>query len=221
MDTIAASVNYLWTGSADNKIYRCAQPCTGNWKYVAGNLRQTDASGCEIWTTTKINGIWKRGVDGSGSWVKVSGTGLHVSASGNGYMWHVSTDHCSYSCKKPCSGKWTKMDTCALKQLDAGEEYVYAVNQTNHVLSRPVDGSRPWRLVPGLMRYVTVGSREIYGLDPDNKIYRCDLPCIGEWEKIEFDACDEGDFLKQMEATLNGIFAVTDSGLVYHYETAY
>ena len=51
-------------------------------------------------------------------------------------MWHVSTDHCSYSCKKPCSGKWTKMDTCALKQLDAGEEYVYAVNQTNHVLSR-------------------------------------------------------------------------------------
>ena len=100
-------------------------------------------------------------------------------------------------------------------------EYVYAVNQSNHVLSCPVDGSRPWRVVPGLMKYVTAWSREIYGLDPDNKLYCCDLPCIGDWEKIDFDTCVEDDFPKQMEATLNGVFAVTNAGSVYHYETAY
>ena len=69
------------------------------------------------------------------------------------------------------------------------------------------------------MQYVTVGPREIYGLDPQNELNRCVKPCIGEWEKIPFDACEDEGGLKQMEATLNGVFAVTTSGSIYHYKT--
>ena len=221
LDTIGASVNNLW-GTLSNKVYYCAQPCTGNWKQASGSVRQLDASDCGLWGTNTGNGIYVRPVDGTGNWKGISGAALHVSASGNGYIWYVSSnDYCSYSCKRPCSGKSTKMDTCALKQLDAGEEYVYAVNNSNHVLSCPVDGSRPWRVVPGRMQYVTVGPREIYGLDPQNELNRCVKPCIGEWEKIPFDACEDEGGLKQMEATLNGVFAVTTSGSIYHYKTEY
>ena len=217
LKNIAASVNHIWGVNAGDAIYRCAQPCKGNWVNVPGGLRQVDTNDYEVWGTTSGNAIYKRSIDGSGSWVRVSGAAFHVSASGNGYIWAIGIDYCSYSCKKPCSGGWTRMDTCALKQLDAGEEYVYAVNQSNHVLSRPVDGSGSWRVVPGLMQYVSVGPHEIYGIDPQNEIHRCRKPCIGEWEKITFD---DGD-LKQMDATINGIFAVTTGSTIYHYKKAY
>ena len=139
---IAGSPNYLWGVSSNDNIYRCAQPCTGSWVNVPRGLREIDANNYEVWGISSINEIFKRSVDGSGNWIKVSGHFYHVSASGNGYIWAVGTDNCPYRCNKPCSGSWSKIgNKCAIKQIDGGQDYVYAVNNTNHVFSRPVDGS--------------------------------------------------------------------------------
>ena len=64
-----------------------------------------------------------------------------MSASGNGYIWSIDTGkNCAWACKKPCSGSWILVDQiCRFKQIDQGQQYVYAVNYTNHVFSRPVD----------------------------------------------------------------------------------
>ena len=210
---ITGSPNYLWGVSSNNNIYQCAQPCTGSWVNVPGKLSQVDANDYEVWGTNNIKEIFKRSVDGSGSWVKVIGMSSHVSASGNGHMWCIGGSKCPWRCKKPCSGVWYKVgNKCAFKQIDGGQDYVYAVNNTNHVFSRPVDGSGSWRYIPGKMQHITVGSHEIFGVDAQSEVHRCKKPCIGEWEKISFD---DGD-MKRCDATINGIFGVSTGGTIYY-----
>ena len=43
--------------------------------------------------------IYKRSADGSGSWQHIAGKLKHVSASGNGYIWGVSSTDQIYKCK--------------------------------------------------------------------------------------------------------------------------
>ena len=178
-------------------------------------MRQVDANDYEVWGVNSNNHLLKRQIDASGSWTKVLGTFYHVSASGNEYIWTIRSDYCAYKCKKPCSGSWSK--SRQLKQLDAGEQYLYAVNRTNHILSRPVDGSGSWRVIPGRMKHVTVGPHEIFGINPTNEVYRCKKPCLGEWEKMVFD---DGD-MKQVDATLNGVFAVSTGSSIYQHNIPY
>ena len=70
---------------------------------------QVDANDDEVWGVASDYTIWKRPVDGSGSWQKVPGGLKHVSASGNGYIWGVSHDDNIYKCKKPCNGAWQQV----------------------------------------------------------------------------------------------------------------
>ena len=54
---------------------------------------QIDAGDEEVWGVNSANQIFKRPVDGSGSWQQIGGLLKHVSASGNG----VSTQMTSSS----------------------------------------------------------------------------------------------------------------------------
>ena len=217
---ITGSVNYIWGVDPKHQIHYCPQLCDGDWTRVDGPLlKQVDANDYEVWGVNNKNHLYKHPVDGSGDWICIPGTYYHVSASGSGYIWTIQSDNrCAYKCKKPCNlpASWSIVDdhTCSLKQLDAGEQYLYAVNSTNHILSCPVDGSGSWRVVPGQMTHVTVGPHEIYGIDTTKEVYRCKKPCFGEWVKIVFD---DGN-VKQIDATLNEIFAVSTEGIIYQHK---
>ena len=59
----------------------------------------------------------------------VPGALIHVSASGNGYIWGVNKNYQIFKCKKPCNGEWVRIDG-GLKQIDGGYGYVYGVMMT-------------------------------------------------------------------------------------------
>ena len=64
-------------------------------------------------------------------------------------------------------------------------------------------GSGSWRQIPGKLKHVTAsGTHSIFGTGPDDTIWRCKKPCVGEWEKI-----DSG--LKQCDATINTLMELT------------
>ncbi len=37
---LLTSVNYLWGVNANNAIFVCSRPCTGDWKHIGGKLMQ-------------------------------------------------------------------------------------------------------------------------------------------------------------------------------------
>ena len=77
---------------------------------IGGALKQIDASDAIVWGVNRADMIYKRPVDGSGSWTRLPGALKHVSASGNGYIWGVNSNDDIYKCKKPCNGLWIKVD---------------------------------------------------------------------------------------------------------------
>ena len=73
-----------------------------------------------VWGVNSLDNIFKRPIDGSGSWKHISGSLKHVSASGNGWIWGVDSSDNIYKCKKPCNGEWTQVDG-DLKQISGGD----------------------------------------------------------------------------------------------------
>ncbi len=171
---------------------------------------QVDANDDEVWGVASDYTIWKRPIDGSGSWQNFLGRLKHVSASGYGYIWGVDSLDKIWKCKKPCSGAWSIVDG-SLKPIDGGYKYVYGVSHTNEIWVRPVDGSGSWRKIPGSLSYITAsGYDEVFGVNSADKVYRCKKPCVGELELID-------ERMKQCDATNNGLFGVNDHNNEFRY----
>ena len=51
-----------------------------------------DASDEELWGVNCLDHIFRKPVDGSGSWIRIGGSLKHISASGNGYIWGVNSN---------------------------------------------------------------------------------------------------------------------------------
>lgn len=211
---VTASTNYMWGCSSSHQTYRCDRPCTGNWVHYSSFVQQVDVDDYELWVTEPDYDIYKRPADGTGSWTQISGKSKHVSASGSGYVWSVATDNSLWKCKKPCSGSWIRLETDILfSQVDGGPEYLYAVSTDNDVYFRPIDGSGKWRAIPTKMKHVSAGPTEIFGIDLQGEVHRCKQPCIGNWEKVEFD----DGAMRQCDASFNGVLGISTGGTIYHY----
>ena len=207
---VSGNLNYIWGLDKDMKIYLCTRPCTGGWKLIGGLLVQLDVDDEFVWGVNKNDDIFVRPVDGSGNWRGIPGKLIHVSASGNGYIWGTNRANNIFKCKKPCSGGsgWQTVNG-ALNQIDGGEREVCGVAKDRSFWCRPVDGSKNWRRIPGSFKYVTTsGPYDIFGIDQNNEIFSCRKPCIGQWVRVGQDNINT---LTQCDATANALFGV-DSG---------
>lgn len=210
---VSTSVNHIWGINADQEIFKCDRPCTGNWVKISGSLTQLDVGDEEVWGVNSDYLIYKRPADGSGDWVNVKGGLKHVSASGNGYIWGVNYYDQIYKCKKPCNGDWIGVDG-RLKQIDGGHNYVYGVNSGDSIYTRPIDGSGSWRWIPGQLQHITAAGRaDIFGVNSANNVYRCTKPCVtGQWELMEGS-------LKQCDATFDSFVGVSAVNSAFEHGT--
>ena len=212
---MTASVNYIWGVNNNDHIFICDNPCNGNWRQIAGGLKQIDAGDMEVWGVSSADDIFKRPVDGSGAWTQVGGKLKHVSASGNGWIWGVNSADQIYKCKKPCNGAWIRVDG-GLKQIDGGEKYVYGVNSNDDIFARKVDGSGGWRHIPGKLSHISAsGSDEVFGVNSAGVIYRCKKPCVStEWEVMLGG-------LKQCDAAPGVLYGVTSATEIWRRVVGY
>ena len=207
---VSGNLNYIWGLDKENKIYLCPRPCTGAWKIIDGALVQLDVDDEFVWGVNKNHDIFVRPVDGSGKWRHIPGKLIHVSASGNGYVWGTNSRHHIFKCTKPCNGgaSWKRVDG-GLKMIDGGEREVCGVNSGNHLFCRAVDGRTRWRHLGGGFKYMTTsGPYDIFAVSTKEEIFRCRKPCIGQWIQVGHDKITR---LSQCDATANALFGV-DSG---------
>ena len=141
-----------------------------------------------------------------------------VSVSNHGteyYAWAISTMSETFRCKqqgRACNGEdWISIDNkTRLVHIEVGDEEVWGVNATNHILKRPVNGSGEWRSVPGEMRYISAsGYRYVWGIAPNDSLYNCEMPCDnGEWQYI-------GENYRLVDATRNYVVGYTNDNILY------
>ena len=206
LEDVTVSADHLW-GVFNRDAFWCRRPCNGSWVPVRGISDQVDANDDEIWSVNHGNlQIYKRPVDGSGDWTQVPGLLVHVSVSRKGYTWGVNHKNETYMCKDCNGSNWVPIDHhIPLVQIEAGDDEVWAVNASNHIFRRPVNGTRNsvWSTVPGRLRYVSVsGNEHIWGLAPNDSVYKCEKPCTGDWQPVE-------GALKQIDGGFNYVCGVT------------
>jgi hypothetical protein len=207
---VSGNLNYIWGRDKGNKIYLCPRPCTGGWKLIDGALTQLDVDDEFVWGVNGNQDIWVRPVDGSGTWKQIPGKLIHVSPSGNGYVWGTNQNNDVYRCKKPCAGgrNWKKIPG-GLKMIDGGEREICGVSKDNNLFCRPVDGSKKWRHISAGFQHVTAsGPYDIFAISTGNKLFRCRKPCIGQWIEVDHEHING---IAQCDATANALFGV-DAG---------
>ena len=237
LESITVSANYLWgidnstlANSAANNLVFCQRPCSNasDWKVPnpSGQFDRTiDTNENEVWGVNDRGQIYKRAIDGSGGWVQITGgrdsecSGKcfsDVSVSNSGYIWAVSRENetymlCSQIGVRPSCGNNDQLlidSELSLVHIEAGDEEVWAVNATNHIFKRPVDGSGEWSIVPGKMRYISAsGNAHIWGIAPNNSLYACEKPCTECWQYV-------GGSFKQIDGGNNTVIGVTTDNVL-------
>ena len=226
LTAVTVSDNYLWgidnrTNSAypPGNLVTCARPCTGgNWIDGNGALDQIDANSNEVWGTNFQQRLYRRPVSGAKRFTRVRnfGSGCDCSCdisvsnnvTGNGYVWVLSCDN-TIMCHICDGSDWTTFPhEISLTRIEAGDEEVWAVNATNHIFKRPVNGSGTWSTVPGEMRYISAsGNAHVWGIAPNNSLYVCAKPCTGDWQYV-------GRSFKQVDGGKNSVVGVTTDDTV-------
>ena len=70
-----------------------------------------------------------------------------------------------------------------------------------------------WRLIPGKLKYVSgSGKSEIFGVNGADAIFRCQKPCIGEWEIVPGK-------LTQCDATFDAVIGVNKGSAIFRLGT--
>ena len=236
IESITFSDNYLWgiddstriSSATDNIVY-CRYPCVnGNsWIPVQGQLDITiDANEDEVWGVNDRGQIYKRPIDGSGGWTQITTGNIindncdqlcfsDISVSNNGYIWAISTRKNTYMlCRGGVNTQCGNNDQLlidselSLVHIEAGNEEVWAVNATNDIFKRPVDGNGEWSIVPGKMRYISAsGNAHVWGIAPNDSLYVCEKPCTGCWQYI-------GGSFKQVEGENGSVIGVTTNNSI-------
>ena len=223
--SLSLSFQLLW-GIADNEaIHYCRLPngCyNGMWTPISGEVDLIDAGYEVIWVVNREFEVFRRSIESKlafGAWETLSNGTLAMNvteislSNDEAYIWGLSTINELFMCRGSDVNNCVAIDNeTRLVHIEVGDEEVWGVNATNHILKRPVNGSGEWRSVPGEMRYISAsGYRYVWGIAPNDSLYNCEMPCDhGEWQYI-------GEDYKQIEASRNYVFGVETNNAIVSF----
>ena len=217
MSQVYANSVSLWSIDAQLRAYYCLRPCTGNWVHVGSSMVNIEVDAFYSWGIGTDGFPYRKGMENSGGWVKHRAfpNVIDIAAGRDSYLWFLRSNKQVFWVRHYTSGLIHNIVPGKFDQIDANSQHVYALNSTTNVISfRPVHGRGEWHTIPGQMKYVTAGTREVFAIGTDDELYRCTTPCAGTWEQMGSPAAD----VVQLDATIDALFAVTSAGGIYRHE---
>jgi hypothetical protein len=177
-------------------VYRCDEPCNGNFKFTWGSLENMAVSNNEIWGASYDGTIWKARLHGARDWIQAGKdhlTARQPFAPGPTYVWRGlgymlgAPDPSALSftpafCRQPCNGDWRTVDG-VITDLAVSGEFVWSLNVSGDLWRRPVDGTGAWTLVArgtnsdGRYYKLAAGKLWLYALHADGTVSKCRQPC--------------------------------------------
>ena len=215
MQSVHANAQFLWGIIPGNDAYYCERPCTGNWMYRTHNTRTLDVGPDFAWLVSYDLSVYRSTIQNKDfikaynlNWV------IDVAAGGDSYIWFL--DHFNHIFKWSVATEEVGFSNGTFYNIAANSEYIFAIDGNKVINYRPIDGSGvAWRTIPGYFNTVTAGIRDIFAIQTDDgHLYRCAIPCIGNWEKMASPATK----VVQLDATIDALFAVSNSGDIYRHD---
>ncbi|XP_066573990.1 fish-egg lectin-like [Amia ocellicauda] len=179
---------------------------------VAGQLRQIDVSGGQVFGTNADDAIFTLYRD---CWTQVPGALKHITVGPSG-IWGVNSTNAIF---KLVNANWVQVPG-QLNQIDAGGvQFVAGVNTSNNIrcLGQRYLGSPVfWQDIPGSLKYCSCGPQGCWGVDNSENIYvllgvttqQCQG--TGPWQQVNGS-------LSMLEVGSDGsVYGVNHAGDIYH-----
>jgi hypothetical protein len=157
------------------------------WKQIPGKLKHVSVDPSWTWGVNSNNEIYKCKTPCSGLWSKVEG-GLVQLDVGQDEVWGVNSSDDIYRRPKDGSGGWTQVPG-KLKYVSSGPNGdVWGVNSLNNIYACVPGGGKKcsgnWKQVSGSLKQLSVGSKEVWGVNGNNEIYKSPIDSHGAWSRV-------------------------------------
>ena len=131
---------WIWCVTDKNDIYKMNKLGDNPWVKVKGSLTQISGGQKELWGVGTDGKVWKRPIDGSGSWTSGSGQKMQwISASNPKFVFGVNTKGMVYRCAKPYTGNWELQNSQSsgyyggYTQIEGGNGVVWGLGTDGYV----------------------------------------------------------------------------------------
>ena len=215
MHSVHASSEFLWGIDINDYALYCKRPCS-KWEYRTHNIRSLDV-GTDFTYFVSFDYKVYRGTANENKYeIAINGfSAIEVAAGGNGFIWFLDAN--SYLRKwSTGSGYVERSIGLGFNEIAANNEYVFGIDYSNTINYCPIFGGEGlWKTIPGQFKCMAAGARELFAVGFNyTQMFRCTIPCIGNWEKMEPPSND----VVQLDATVDALFAVTSAGIIYRHE---
>tara|TARA_B100001248_G_C27362004_1_gene447001 strand:+ start:534 stop:1286 length:753 start_codon:yes stop_codon:yes gene_type:complete len=170
---------YIWCINENNQLALRDEVNGKNWVNITNDMKSITSSGIgNIWTISTDDQVYK-----------------------------CNKDCATANLEQPDKN-------IRLKQINSKGEYVWGVDQDGHVHKAPNDGSMPFTKatqftnvsasndfgsfygvntqseiykctqIKGNVKQLDADEKELWGTDSGNNVYKCNIPCQGNWEKM-------------------------------------
>jgi len=191
----ASAAGYVWGYNAQNNVFICQLPCTGNWTMIDSSKWNvssilditTDASNVYIllMTTGGQTVIYSNSATGSGTWNLIPLTFPAKNLfSTNTYLWAQDGSNNKQKCAKPCTtGNWVANPETKITITSASDSALYGVDASGNAVKTDENLQSSWASISGLSGlslksiFGQSDSAALYGVDKTSKAYRCEGDC--------------------------------------------
>ena len=163
------------------KEAKVTDTCNPTWNPLYGSMIHVSASVNYFWAVNRENKIFVCNVPCTGNWKLVDG-GLSELDLDDTEVWGVNSNDLIW--KRPVNGggSWTRVSG-ALRHVSAsGSGYIWGVNAGENIYKckKPCNGE--WEQVEGKLVQIDGGSKYVYGVSRDQKIWFRPVDGSGKWQ---------------------------------------
>ena len=212
----------LWACNHAGEIFTATVPGGGkghvDWRKSEGACVQMDVSKKWIYTVNRSDGIYRKHVDGSGTWERCNGEKKHIVVTDNGYVWGRNKHEQIWTARadEPAQRiNWHHIPG-ACRDLAASKKWVYTVNSKEEIYrtrtdSRPRDTGGWERCKGNLVSLSITNSGFLWGVGGSGEIWfaEADAPAMSlSWRRVEGQA-------SQISASGAWVYHVGTGGTVW------
>lgn len=170
---------YIWSINDRNELTIRDELNGKNWVSITNDMKSITSSGIgSIWAISADDQVYKCNKDCATANFEQPDKNVRLNqiSSKNEYVWGVDSN--GYVHKAPNDGSMPFTKATQFTNVSASKDYgsFYGVNSQSEIYK--------CTQIKGNVKQIDADDNELWGTDSGNNVYKCNIPCQGNWEKM-------------------------------------